>query len=181
MITIPEDDNHPDCVFIEDTAVVVGKVACINRLGHISRRGEVGPVSEALNKLGYEIHTMTEPCCLDGGDVMWTGRELFVGLSSRTNEEGLAFLQSVFPSIPVHGVKFAKEESLHLKSVMSMCGENAIAVADTKAGHEAFEAIRSVSEVSYCPAPHPHSAFFCVSHVILCCLDAVFVQGNIYA
>jgi len=45
------DDKHPDCCFIEDTAVVVRHHAFVTRLGHQSRRGEAKEVARALRDL----------------------------------------------------------------------------------------------------------------------------------
>jgi dimethylargininase len=41
LIELQEDENYPDCCFVEDTAVVIGGVALITRPGHPSRQGEV--------------------------------------------------------------------------------------------------------------------------------------------
>lgn len=41
VITIPADEQYPDCVFVEDTALVIGQKACLTRPGHETRRGEV--------------------------------------------------------------------------------------------------------------------------------------------
>ena len=47
---------------------------------------------------------MTEPAEMDGGDVLFTGREFFVGLTSRTNKEGVESLAKAFPKYPVTAV-----------------------------------------------------------------------------
>ena len=39
-----------------------------------------------LEKLGLRVIEMVEPGRLDGGDVLFTGKEFFVGQSKRTNE-----------------------------------------------------------------------------------------------
>ena len=67
------DEAHPDCVFIEDTAVVLGSVAVIARSGASSRRGEAVPVRDALTGR-FSIATIDAPGTLDGGDVAG-GRE----------------------------------------------------------------------------------------------------------
>ena len=40
----------------------------------------------AMKKLGLNVVEMTDPGRMDGGDVLFTGREFFVGVSQRTNE-----------------------------------------------------------------------------------------------
>ena len=51
---------------------------------------------------------MVEPALLDGGDVLFTGREIFVGLSSRTNKEGVGSLAKAFSKYPVTAVDMGK-------------------------------------------------------------------------
>lgn len=48
IIEMVEDENYPDCCFVDDTTVVVGNTALIARPGHISRQGEVWFVSYYL-------------------------------------------------------------------------------------------------------------------------------------
>ena len=67
----------------------------------------------------------------DGGDVLFTGREIFVGLSRRTNEAGVLSLQKAFPQYPVNAVRI--HGPLHLKSVASCVGD-ALIFADTIPG-----------------------------------------------
>lgn len=42
---------------------------------------------------------------LDGGDVLFTGREFFVGLSKWTNEAGARAVASAFPEYPCVPIK----------------------------------------------------------------------------
>lgn len=41
-----------------------------------------------MEKLGLKIVEMRDPGRMDGGDVLFTGKEFFVGVSQRTNEVG---------------------------------------------------------------------------------------------
>jgi arginine deiminase len=54
--------------------------------GHKSRQGETTAMKEMMKKLGLRIVEMVEPGRMDGGDVLFTGKEFFVGQSTRTNE-----------------------------------------------------------------------------------------------
>ena len=54
--------------------------------GHVSRRGERVAMKAMMEKLDLKVVEMTAPGFMDGGDVLFTGREFFVGLSSRTNQ-----------------------------------------------------------------------------------------------
>ena len=52
VLHVEAEDDFPDCVFIEDPAVVCDDTALITRPGHISRRGETLAVRNTLEKLG---------------------------------------------------------------------------------------------------------------------------------
>lgn len=61
---------------------------------------------------------------IDGGDVLWTGREILVGLSSRTNQKGLDAVKEAFPGFPVTGIEVSGP--LHLKTLISLCGKDTL-------------------------------------------------------
>ena len=86
VVVLPPDDAYPDCVFVEDPAVVCDRRAVVCNLGHASRRGEAAPIRDALRRLGVSCFDMSSDATMDGGDVLFTGREFFVGLSERTNQ-----------------------------------------------------------------------------------------------
>src|SRR4249919_2094932 len=84
----------PDCVFVEDAAVVLDEVAVLMRPGAESRRAEVPAVAKAL--IPYRpILSLEAPGTMDGGDVMVVGRAIFVGASSRTNPAGIDQLREI--------------------------------------------------------------------------------------
>lgn len=101
VIELPAASGCPDSCFIEDTAVVIGDVALITRPGAASRAGETAAVQITLQDLGYRVVTAPAGASLDGGDVLFTGSEIFVGLSGRTNHAGVAAVQAAFPGLPV--------------------------------------------------------------------------------
>jgi dimethylargininase len=123
-LCLPPLECHPDCVFVEDTVVAVEDTAVICRSGHESRRGEVDTIRDVLCQLGMKVMDMGDDAdddvaYCDGGDVMYTGRHLFVGLSGRTNDKGFQFLQRVFgEKVEVVAVPpvIQGRDVLHLKS-----------------------------------------------------------------
>jgi dimethylargininase len=77
---IPSSDDYPDCVFIEDVAVVIGSKAVVTRPGAPSRRGEVPAVAGALADR-FDLTHIEEPGTMDGGDVFVVSGTVYVGLS----------------------------------------------------------------------------------------------------
>ncbi|XP_071090213.1 N(G),N(G)-dimethylarginine dimethylaminohydrolase 1-like [Haliotis cracherodii] len=150
VVTLPSDERFPDCPFVEDVAVVIGARALVTRPGHPSRREEVGVMREALKLLqkAPQIYEMEDPeACVDGGDVLFTGREIFVGQSKRTNEKGVQCLAKTFPEFSV--TSFPVRDSLHLKSLATMCGEDMIAVGGDQEAMETLNRMKSQAKFKY--------------------------------
>jgi len=79
------------------------------------------------------------PGTVDGGDVLAAGRTLFVGGSSRTNQEGAEQLGRI---VMAHGwawVPVPVEAGLHLKSSVNAVGPDALLVSEDFAGRPEFE------------------------------------------
>jgi dimethylargininase len=125
LTVLPADEAYPDGTFVEDTAVIAGRVATITRPGAPSRRGEVASIIAALQPLMPVLGTIEAPGTLDGGDVCQADEHFFIGLSARTNEAGAAQLVA---RLAQHGYTAstvdirAHRTLLHLKSGLSYLG-----------------------------------------------------------
>ncbi|HEY0155828.1 MAG TPA: arginine deiminase family protein [Thermoanaerobaculia bacterium] len=124
VIDLPADPNHPDCVFIEDTAVVLDDVAVITRPGAESRRGEVEVVANELAR-HRPLVRIEAPATLDGGDVLVLGDRIYAGLSSRTNEAAVEQLARL-TGREVTGVRVAG--ALHLKTAITRVSDDTLLV-----------------------------------------------------
>jgi dimethylargininase len=122
IIRVPTDERHPDCGFIEDAAVVVGRRALLTRPGHPSRRGEPEGVGAVLSTL-LEVESMTDGS-LDGGDVLQAGGRVFVGVSARTDAAGVQSLREF--CAPIEVVAVPVRAALHLKSGVSAISEDTV-------------------------------------------------------
>jgi dimethylargininase len=106
----------PDSVFVEDTAVVLDELAVVARPGAESRRGETASIAAMLRDFREVVVSIEPPETLDGGDVLVLGREVFVGLSSRTSVSAVRQLATI---VEPHGYRVSGVEisgCLHLKS-----------------------------------------------------------------
>ena len=112
---LPADPALPDCVFVEDPAVVVDEVAVIALMGAESRRPEAEAMAEALAPF-RRLCRMRAPATLDGGDVFRVGRTLFAGISQRTNREGIAQLTAAVAPYDYEVRPVEVRGCLHLKS-----------------------------------------------------------------
>jgi dimethylargininase len=122
---LPPLDDDPDAVFVEDTAVLLGRSALVTRPGAEARRAETASVASALAAL-MPIHTMEAPATLDGGDVLRVGNRLFVGLSGRTNREGFEVLAACARREGIETVAVPVARGLHLKSGCTIVDEETL-------------------------------------------------------
>ncbi|CAN5783974.1 arginine deiminase family protein [soil metagenome] len=127
LAELPADDDYPDCLFVEDTAVVIGRVAVICRSGASARRGEVGPVADRLATT-FELRPIVEPGTIDGGDVFIAGDTIFVGLSLRTNQEAVRQLTEVGRELERRVVPIEVQGVLHLKSAVLPIDDHTVVV-----------------------------------------------------
>ncbi|XP_072295018.1 N(G),N(G)-dimethylarginine dimethylaminohydrolase 1 [Eucyclogobius newberryi] len=148
VVELPADESLPDCVFVEDAAVVCGDTALVTRPGAESRRAETEAMKDALRKLGLNVVEMTdENATLDGGDVLFTGQEFFVGLSKRTNQRGAEILADAFKDYAVSTVSVT--EGLHLKSFCSMGGPGLILIGSSEHAQKALKIMQQMSDHRY--------------------------------
>lgn len=112
------DPAMPDCVFIEDIAVVLDELAVITRPGATSRRAERVAVAEALGEHRL-LRRIRSPATLDGGDVLRVGRTVFVGRSTRTNDAGIAQMRELLGPHGYDVRAVAVGGCLHLKTAVT--------------------------------------------------------------
>lgn len=118
VLELPALAGFPDSVFVEDTAVVLDELAILTRPGAPSRRGEVDSIADALTSY-RSLARITGEGTLDGGDVLRIGRNIYVGLSARSNSAGIEQLAAL---VARHGHTvdvLATRECLHLKSAVT--------------------------------------------------------------
>ena len=137
-LSLASATSLPDSVFVEDTALVIRHQSnnsktnddastkiMILQPGHENRQPEVQDIGAILRRLypKDQISYMAELdkyARCDGGDVMYTGRHLFVGVSERTNEEALEVLERYFDTMPLVPVVLPSNAPvLHLKSAVT--------------------------------------------------------------
>jgi dimethylargininase len=118
------DENYPDSVFIEDTAVLSEKVAVITRPGAASRRGEEIAVAESLARFYDHLEYITAPGTLDGGDVLRAGNRFFIGISARTNASGAGQLATILDKNGYFATLVPLRHVLHLKTGIAYLENN---------------------------------------------------------
>jgi dimethylargininase len=127
IVSLPAEPELPDAVFVEDPVVVVDEIAIISNMGALSRRPEAISLANALS-LYRPLKFLSEPATLDGGDVLRVDRSIFVGLSKRTNRDGIDQLGELLGSFGYLVKAVEVRGCLHLKSACSYIGDDTILV-----------------------------------------------------
>lgn len=136
---LPADEQLPDCVFVEDTAVIADGLALITRPGAPSRLGEPLAVAAALAP-HLELARLSAPATLDGGDCLRLGRTLYIGRSSRTNAAGIAAAEAALAPRGFRVVAIdLPPDILHLKCVCSPLGGDRLLLAEGTLPASLFE------------------------------------------
>ncbi|WP_354002879.1 dimethylarginine dimethylaminohydrolase family protein [Microbacterium elymi] len=113
---LPAADEHPDGVFVEDVVVIFDDLAVITRPGADSRRGEIETARAVVAASDLAVAAIAHPGTLEGGDVLKVGRRVYVGRSSRTNDEGIAQLRQLLEPRGWDVVAVPITKVLHLKT-----------------------------------------------------------------
>ncbi|MGH8281380.1 MAG: dimethylarginine dimethylaminohydrolase family protein [Gammaproteobacteria bacterium] len=127
LVRLPAEPELPDSVFVEDTAVVLDELAVITRPGAESRRAETASIADVLKqyrKLAY----IESPGTLDGGDVLQVGKRLYVGLSKRSNAQGIEQLRNIVAAVGYSVAAVELHDCLHLKSAVTQVADDALLI-----------------------------------------------------
>ena len=138
----------PDSVFIEDTVVTLDEIAIITRPGAESRRRETATVEERLKRQRL-LGRIEAPGTLDGGDVLVTGRSVFIGSSGRTNPDGIEQMRRLLEyfgyslqALPVLGC-------LHLKAAVRAASETVLVINRHRVPAETFSGFELIDVDSH--------------------------------
>jgi dimethylargininase len=121
VVTLPAEPDLPDSVFVEDPAIVLNELAVILPLGAESRRREADSLAQALSPY-RKLARIELPATIEGGDVLRIGRRLLVGLSQRTNAEGIRRLSEILAPFNYEVLPVQITGCLHLKSAVTCLG-----------------------------------------------------------
>lgn len=154
VTVLPASEAYPDSCFVEDTALCTKYCAVITNPGAPTRKGEVQSMAETLKSFypADKIFAITAPGTLEGGDVMMVGDTFYVGLSARTNAEGVGQLAALLAPFGCKVVGVPLTEVLHLKTGVVYLEDGVLLCAGeflTKPAFEGYTKIEIPPEEAY--------------------------------
>jgi dimethylargininase len=125
VVSLASEPDLPDSMFVEDPAIVLDELAVIFPLGTESRRREAASLAEAISKF-RALEYVALPGNLEGGDILRIGRKLFVGVTKRSNAEGIRQLAAILAPHHYEVIPVPVTGCLHLKSAVTCLGRQTL-------------------------------------------------------
>ena len=127
VVELPAEADLPDSVFVEDTAFILPEAAVITRPGADSRKPETESIVRSLSPY-IKLVRVREPATVDGGDVLILGKNIYIGLSSRSNEEAIKQLNELLCDDGYQVTGLALQDCLHLKSAVTRVDDKTLLI-----------------------------------------------------
>ncbi|KAF5899891.1 N(G),N(G)-dimethylarginine dimethylaminohydrolase 2-like, partial [Clarias magur] len=152
VLEIPSDThtntNLPESWRIEDMAIIQGDTALLTQPLNQERRQETESVRRVLTELNLTLVEMDDDgATLEGSDVLFTGREFFVGLSKHTNQRGAEILANTFRDFAVSMVPVTA--GTRLKNVCSMAGPETIIFSNSERARRTLKVMEQLTDHHY--------------------------------
>lgn len=147
VLVLEAMEDFPDSCFVEDVAICTDKCAVITNPGAASRNKEILGIEPAIREYfnDEDVHRITSPGTLDGGDVMMVGNHFYIGLSERTNMEGANQLIEHLGKYGKTGEAVPLFEVLHLKTALAYLENNHLIVGGEFITHPTFEKFNKIA------------------------------------
>jgi dimethylargininase len=151
IVRVDAAPELPDAVFIEDAAVVFDEVGIVTRPGATSRRAETAAVAGSVGRY-RPLRFIESPATMDGGDVLTVARDVFVGLSSRTNAAAIGQMRVILEPYGYRVRAVSVTGCLHLKSAATALADDRLLLNGEWVARPQFEPFALVDVDPFEPA-----------------------------
>ncbi|HUG33657.1 MAG TPA: arginine deiminase family protein [Anaerolineales bacterium] len=138
VLELPAEPDLPDSVFVEDAAIVFPEAALITNPGADSRKPETESIARALTPY-RELIQVKPPATVDGGDVLVLGKDIFVGMSTRSNRDAVDQLNQLLDRFGYQAHAVDLHDCLHLKTAVTRVDDKTLLINQGWVDVEHFE------------------------------------------
>ncbi|MCI0553244.1 MAG: arginine deiminase family protein [Anaerolineae bacterium] len=138
VLELSAEADLPDSVFVEDTAVVLPEIALITRPGADSRKPETESITRALRPY-RELVLIESPATVDGGDVLVVGKNIYVGMSTRSNTVAVEQMNHLLGKYGYEAQGVEMHDCLHLKTAVTRVDDQTLLINRKWVDVENFE------------------------------------------
>ncbi|MDB4224417.1 arginine deiminase family protein [Granulosicoccus sp.] len=145
VIQLDANEDFPDSVFVEDSALCLPEGAISMRPGATTRFGEAALMHTELSSFYSNVVALDGPGHVEGGDILCTENEVLVGLSARTDVAGVNALRTLLENWG-HTLRIVDTpaEILHFKTDCSLLDEETILCTKRLAATGCFDNYRVI-------------------------------------
>jgi dimethylargininase len=140
VLSLPEEPDLADSVFVEDTALVLDECAIITRPGAGSRRAETESIAAVLAPY-RRLMRIQSPARVDGGDILRIGKHVYLGLSARSDTNAAEQLQEFLQPYGYHLHVVRVTGCLHLKSAVTRVAPQTLLINPGWVDGSSFEGV----------------------------------------
>ncbi|CAB3225975.1 unnamed protein product [Arctia plantaginis] len=151
VIEINTTGNIREKLMMEDLAIICHGIAVIPKdfsspaLNVNSKLLQKTLVECGLTVIVQEPHSTAK---LSPADVLFTGREFFVGISDYTNENGASFIADSFPEFPCTPIKMPPD-AFSLKKHITVAGNDILTMCENEVGKTLLKKIEREATYTY--------------------------------
>lgn len=127
VVELPAESDLPDSVFVEDTAFILPDLAVITRPGADSRKPETESIIRALAPITKYVQ-LQAPATLDGGDVLVLDKKIYIGLSTRSNQDAVDQLNRLLEESGYEVIGVQMHDCLHLKTALTRVDDQTVLI-----------------------------------------------------
>ncbi len=143
VLSLPEEPALADSVFVEDTALVLDECAVILRPGAESRRPEVESIAKVLAPY-RKLFRIGAPARVDGGDILRVGKQIYIGLSTRSDTNAIEQLQDFLQPYGYKIYAVTVTGCLHLKSAVTQAAEDTLLINPAWVDKKNFDRVKFI-------------------------------------
>ncbi len=143
LLCLPEEPALADSVFVEDTALVLDECAVILRPGADSRLAETESIAKALAPY-RPLRYIKAPGRIDGGDILCIGKQIYIGLSRRSDPNAIAQIQEMLAPYGYTVQAVPIRNCLHLKSAASLAAEETLLINPAWVDRDPFAGMKFI-------------------------------------
>lgn len=144
LLFAEEKGNCPDQLNTRDPAFCIGDTLYISAMKEPLRAHEKDGLRRIISKISSPVVRLNN-CSIEGGDVLVNDNIVYVGISRRTNMEGIyslkAKMRDQYEVIPI----ILKPGFLHLDTVFNILGNNKALVCHDAIDRDSYEILHTFS------------------------------------
>ena len=143
VLSLPKEPTLADSVFVEDIALVLDECAIITRPGADSRRPEAESIAKVLAPY-RKLFFIEAPARVDGGDILRVGKNIYVGLSTRSDTNAIEQMQDFLQPYGYEVNAVIVTGCLHLKSAVTQVAKDTLLINPKWADRNLFSGMKFI-------------------------------------